>query len=88
MKVFGDIESVNLATGARFRRVSGNGESRLEQVEPKPNLFIKDFDHALSIDITHPCSYHPSGRNHLLLNPLEREEIIARILKVLEKHNL
>lgn len=30
MKVYGDIEHVNLSTGERFRRVSGNGESRLE----------------------------------------------------------
>jgi hypothetical protein len=29
MKVYGDIESVNLATGERFQRVSGDGESRL-----------------------------------------------------------
>ena len=32
MKVRGDIESVNLATGERFQRVSGNGESRLESL--------------------------------------------------------
>lgn len=30
MKVYGDVERVNLATGERFRRVSGDGESRLE----------------------------------------------------------
>lgn len=29
MKVYGDIETVNLATGERFRRVAGDGESRL-----------------------------------------------------------
>ena len=29
MKVYGDVERVNLATGERFRRVSGDGESRL-----------------------------------------------------------
>lgn len=29
MKVFGDIERVNLETGERFRRVTGDGESRL-----------------------------------------------------------
>lgn len=32
MKVRGDIESVNLRTGERFQRVSGNGESRLESL--------------------------------------------------------
>ena len=32
MKVRGDIESVNLATGERFQRVSGNGESCLESL--------------------------------------------------------
>jgi hypothetical protein len=32
MKVCGDIESVNLRTGERFQRVSGNGESRLESL--------------------------------------------------------
>lgn len=32
MKVRGDIESVNLGTGERFRRVCGNGESRLESL--------------------------------------------------------
>lgn len=32
MKVHGDIESVNLAAGERFRRVSGDGESRLVPV--------------------------------------------------------
>ena len=29
MKVYGDIEYINLSTGERFRRVSGDGESRL-----------------------------------------------------------
>ncbi len=29
MKVTGDVERVNLATGERFRRVVGDGESRL-----------------------------------------------------------
>lgn len=29
MKVYGDIEHVTLATGERFRRVTGDGESRL-----------------------------------------------------------
>jgi len=29
VKVYGDVERVNLATGERFRRVSGDGESRL-----------------------------------------------------------
>ena len=29
MKVYGDIERVNLSTGERFRRVTGDGESRL-----------------------------------------------------------
>lgn len=32
MKVYGDIESVNLKTGERHRRVAGNGESRLESL--------------------------------------------------------
>lgn len=32
MKIRGDIERVNLATGERFQRVSGDGESRLEKV--------------------------------------------------------
>jgi hypothetical protein len=32
MKVYGDIESVNLHTGERFRRVTGNGESRLDSL--------------------------------------------------------
>ncbi|HKT90100.1 MAG TPA: hypothetical protein VJQ59_16765 [Candidatus Sulfotelmatobacter sp.] len=29
MKVIGDVEAVNLRTGERFRRVAGDGESRL-----------------------------------------------------------
>lgn len=29
MRVYGDVERVNLSTGERFRRVSGDGESRL-----------------------------------------------------------
>ena len=32
MKVYGDVEHVNLATGERFRRVCGDGESRLERI--------------------------------------------------------
>jgi hypothetical protein len=32
MKVRGEVESVNLRTGERFQRVSGNGESRLESL--------------------------------------------------------
>lgn len=32
MKVYGDIERVNLRTGERYRRVSGDGESRLVRV--------------------------------------------------------
>ena len=32
MKVRGDVESVNLRTGERFQRVSGNGESHLESL--------------------------------------------------------
>ncbi|CAM5998732.1 unnamed protein product [Sphagnum balticum] len=32
MKVRSDVESVNLDTGERFQRVSGNGESRLESL--------------------------------------------------------
>lgn len=32
MKAYGDIESVNLSTGERFQRVSGDGESRLVRV--------------------------------------------------------
>lgn len=32
MKVRGDIERINLRTGERFQRVTGNGESRLEPV--------------------------------------------------------
>ena len=34
MLIYGDVESVNLSTGERFRRVSGNGESRLMPVHP------------------------------------------------------
>lgn len=30
MKAYGDIESVNLETGERYRRVAGDGESRLQ----------------------------------------------------------
>lgn len=33
MKVHGDIESVNLATGERMRRVVGDGESTLEPMD-------------------------------------------------------
>jgi hypothetical protein len=33
MKVRGDIEAVNLSTGERWRRVSGDGESLLEKVD-------------------------------------------------------
>lgn len=29
MKAFGDTEAVNLSTGQRFQRVSGDGDSRL-----------------------------------------------------------
>ncbi len=36
MKVHGDIEGVNLHTGECFRRVSGDGESRLERIEFDP----------------------------------------------------
>jgi len=32
MKVRGDVGSVNLRTGERLQRVSGNGESRLESL--------------------------------------------------------
>lgn len=32
MKVYGDIERVNLHTGERWVRVSGDGESRLERM--------------------------------------------------------
>jgi hypothetical protein len=32
MKVRGDIERVNMSTGERSQRVSGNGESRLESL--------------------------------------------------------
>ena len=32
MKVRGDVESVNLRTGERCQRVSGNGESHLESL--------------------------------------------------------
>lgn len=32
MKIRGDIERVNLATGERYQRVTGDGESRLEKV--------------------------------------------------------
>jgi len=32
MKVYGDVEHVNLHTGERWRRVTGDGESRLERV--------------------------------------------------------
>jgi hypothetical protein len=32
MQVRGDIERVNMSTGERFQRVSGNGESRLESL--------------------------------------------------------
>ena len=32
MKVRGEVESVNLRTGERFQRVSGNGQSRLESL--------------------------------------------------------
>ncbi len=32
MKVYGDIEHVNLHTGERFQRVTGDGESRLVRV--------------------------------------------------------
>ena len=36
MKARGDIESVNLSTGQRYRRVSGDGENRLlpEMLQP------------------------------------------------------
>lgn len=44
------------------------------------------LDKVLSADVTTPCPYHPSGRNHLLLSPLEREVIIERIEKVLLLH--
>lgn len=33
MKVRGDIEAVNLATGQRWQRVTGDGESRLELLD-------------------------------------------------------
>ena len=32
MRAYSDIELVNLATGERWRRVTGDGESRLEKV--------------------------------------------------------
>ncbi len=34
MKAYGDFESVNLRTGERERRVAGDGEFRLERVNP------------------------------------------------------
>ena len=34
MRARGDIEYVNLTTGERWQRVSGNGETRLERVDP------------------------------------------------------
>lgn len=43
------------------------------------------LDKALTIDVTTPYSYHPAGRNHLLLSPLERAVIIERIEKVFKK---
>ena len=36
MKAYGDVERVNLSTGERFRRVSGDGESRLVLESGKP----------------------------------------------------
>lgn len=58
-------------------------------------LIIKDSDafarsiaerleKSLANEITHPCPYHPAGRNHLLLNPQERAEVIKRVLMVIE----
>lgn len=55
MKVRGDIESVNLANGERFQRVSGNGESRLESLgRPLNNaerVCLEDFGKHMQAEV-------------------------------------
>ena len=42
MKTYGDVEHVNLATGQRYRRVVGNGESCLRLYDdPTAGLAVK-----------------------------------------------
>lgn len=42
MRIVGDVESINLSTGERFRRVSGEGESVL--LSEAQLLAINDFE--------------------------------------------
>lgn len=44
---------------------------------------VSKLDAAFAKEITHPCSYHPAGRNSLFLNPQERYELIERVLEIL-----
>jgi hypothetical protein len=44
------------------------------------------LDRLLSLEITHPCPWHPAGRNQLFLNPQERAEIIRRVEIVEKSH--
>ncbi len=41
MRAHGDIESVNLGTGERGRRVVGNGESTLEKVKQYAEAMVE-----------------------------------------------
>jgi hypothetical protein len=76
-----EITTGVVTTNGNFTIASGYAHdlARQREIELK-----KKLDAALAEDITHPCSYHPAGRNHLLLNPQEREEIIKRVLKIME----
>lgn len=42
MKVRGDIEAINLSTGERWQRVTGEGDSRLEPVKPESEMNTVD----------------------------------------------
>lgn len=81
MIVKGDVESVNLSTGEKFRRIVGNGESRLEpefrnyyisKARAEREAEIRHLEHRLDIlkrfDELHPCEFCrdlPRGNKNL-----------------------
>ncbi len=61
----GDTESVNLGTGERAERVSGNGESRLESLIPG----LKPVDPADLAEYIEAVRESPPRRGGLILPP-------------------
>jgi hypothetical protein len=89
MKARGDIESVNLRTGERFVRVSGNGESRLEPerggrepLDIDAGTLEVGTNDRFEVIVNHPdLEPDENGVGHIVFSPRQARHFANLLLK-------